>query len=45
MFNIDEALRHIVENEGSDLHLKVPSPPMMRVHGSLQPIPLSLIHI
>ena len=23
--------------EGSDLHLKVPSPPLMRVHGALQP--------
>ena len=39
MFNIDEALRHVVENEGSDLHVKVPAPPMMRIHGDLQPIP------
>jgi twitching motility protein PilT len=39
MFDIDAALRHVVETEGSDLHLKVPSPPMIRIHGSLQPIP------
>jgi twitching motility protein PilT len=39
MFNIDEALRHVVENEGSDLHVKVPAPPMMRIHGDLHPIP------
>jgi twitching motility protein PilT len=32
-------LRKVVEREGSDLHLKVPSPPMMRIHGELQPIP------
>ena len=38
MFDIDEALRYVVEHEGSDLHLKVPSPPMMRIHGELRPI-------
>ncbi len=38
MFNIDEALRHVVEQEGSDLHVKVPSPPMIRTHGDLSPI-------
>ena len=38
MFDIDEALRYVVEHEGSDLHIKVPSPPMMRVHGELSPI-------
>jgi twitching motility protein PilT len=27
-----------VSNEGSDLHLKVPSRPLMRVHGSLEPM-------
>ena len=25
--------------EGSDLHLKIPSPPLVRLHGELQPIP------
>ncbi len=28
----------LVEAEGSDLHLKVPAPPMMRVHGRLEPL-------
>jgi twitching motility protein PilT len=37
-FDIDEALRYVVEREGSDLHLKVPSPPMARIHGELCPI-------
>jgi twitching motility protein PilT len=38
MFDIDAALRHVVELEGSDLHVKVDSPPMIRVHGELAPI-------
>jgi twitching motility protein PilT len=38
MFDIDQALRHLVEQEGSDLHVKVPSPPVVRVHGELRPI-------
>jgi twitching motility protein PilT len=38
MFDIDQALRHLVEQEGSDLHIKVPSPPIIRVHGELRPI-------
>jgi twitching motility protein PilT len=37
-FDIDAALRYVVEQEGSDLHVKVPSPPMVRVHGKLRPI-------
>jgi twitching motility protein PilT len=37
-FDIDAALRYVVESEGSDLHLKVDSPPMARVHGALRPI-------
>ena len=37
-FDIDSALRHTVANDGSDLHLKVGSPPMTRVHGTLVPI-------
>ena len=39
MFDIDQALMHVIETEGSDLHLKVPSPPVIRRHGSLMPIP------
>ena len=37
-FDIDAALRYVVEQEGSDLHVKVPSPPIVRVHGELRPI-------
>src|SRR5215210_3249281 len=39
MFEIDSALHYLIEREGSDLHVKVPSPPMVRVHGELRPIP------
>src|SRR4051812_4138545 len=38
MFDIDDALRHLIVNEGSDLHLKVPSPPIVRIHGKMTPI-------
>ena len=37
-FDIDAALRYVVDREGSDLHVKVPSPPMARVHGVLRAI-------
>jgi twitching motility protein PilT len=37
-FDIDAALRYVVEREGSDLHVKVPAPPMARVHGVLRAI-------
>jgi twitching motility protein PilT len=37
-FDVDAALRYVVEHEGSDLHVKVASPPMARVHGALKPI-------
>ena len=35
MFDVDAALRRLIEAEGSDLHLTVPSPPLMRLHGDL----------
>jgi twitching motility protein PilT len=35
MFDMDSALRTLVEREGSDLHIKVASPPVMRLHGDL----------
>jgi twitching motility protein PilT len=38
MFDIDTALRTLVEAGGSDLHLKVSTPPMMRLHGDLVPM-------
>ncbi|HSO97579.1 MAG TPA: PilT/PilU family type 4a pilus ATPase [Solirubrobacteraceae bacterium] len=39
MFELPDALRHVVLHEGSDLHLKVDSPPLVRIHGHLAPIP------
>ena len=38
MFVLDDALRRMVDMGGSDLHLKVPSAPMIRLNGVLQPI-------
>jgi twitching motility protein PilT len=38
MFQIDDALMRLIEDEGSDLHLKVPAKPIIRRHGKLQPI-------
>jgi twitching motility protein PilT len=35
MFDIREALRELVAKEGSDLHVKVHSKPLYRVHGDL----------
>jgi twitching motility protein PilT len=35
MFDVMPALRELVEKEGSDLHLKVGSSPLYRVHGEL----------
>src|SRR5205085_12691565 len=39
VFEIDAALHQLVEAGGSDLHLKVGTPPLMRVNGALGPIP------
>src|SRR3712207_8297368 len=38
-FDLDHALRYLVASEGSDLHLKVPSRPLVRVSGQLEPMP------
>jgi twitching motility protein PilT len=38
MLDLHEALSYVVRNEGSDLHLKVPSRPVARVHGQLRPL-------
>jgi twitching motility protein PilT len=35
---IDKLFRALVKLEGSDLHLKVGSPPFVRVHGTLRPL-------
>ena len=37
-FDLQAALRTVVEADGSDLHLKVPALPQIRIKGSLQPI-------
>src|SRR3954468_10667435 len=39
MFDVHVALRALVEAGGSDLHLKVPSPPLLRLDGELRPLP------
>ncbi len=36
---LDEFLLYLLEQGGSDLHLTLASPPMIRVHGDLEPIP------
>jgi twitching motility protein PilT len=38
MFDVDTALQKLVEAGGSDLHLKVATPPTMRLHGELVPL-------
>jgi twitching motility protein PilT len=38
MFDIDAALMKVIEVDGSDLHLKVPSRPIVRRNGKLMPI-------
>jgi twitching motility protein PilT len=37
-FDLDYCLRHLIESGGSDLHLKVPAPPVMRVDGAMRAI-------
>ena len=39
MFDLSAALDRVTEWGGSDLHLKHGSPPLIRLHGELQPIP------
>ena len=38
-FDLQRALQTLIEQEGSDLHLKVPSQPLCRINGELTPIP------
>jgi twitching motility protein PilT len=37
-FDLHFCLGHLIEKGGSDLHLKVPAPPVMRIDGSMEPI-------
>src|SRR4051812_6525103 len=39
MLDVNACLGHLVHSGGSDLHLKVPSPPLVRRDGDLVPIP------
>src|SRR5256884_1765558 len=39
MLDLESALRRVIEMDGSDLHLKVPSRPLIRRLGHLEPIP------
>jgi twitching motility protein PilT len=39
MLDINACLRHLVQTGGSDLHIKVPSPPLIRLDGELVPVP------
>jgi twitching motility protein PilT len=36
---VEQALHYLVEKGGSDLHLTVGAPPLVRLHGALLPIP------
>lgn len=36
MVDIDALLKRVVEKEGSDLHMRVPSPPIIRIDGELR---------
>src|SRR5690242_20557533 len=37
VFDVHAALRDLVAQEGSDLHLKAGAPPLFRIHGKLGP--------
>jgi twitching motility protein PilT len=37
-FDLHFCLGHLIDKGGSDLHLKVPAPPVMRVDGQMRPI-------
>lgn len=39
MVDVDAVLRHLHEAGGSDLHVKVPAKPTMRLNGALSPVP------
>ena len=43
--NMKELLTRMIEEGASDLHIVVGAPPIIRLHGSVEPLQLSLIHI
>ena len=40
-FGLLQALQYLCDQEGSDLHVKAGSPPMVRISGELTPLPLA----
>ena len=38
-FDVHQSLQYLADKQGSDLHIKVGSPPMVRLAGELEPIP------
>ena len=40
-FNLQAALQYLCDQEGSDLHVKAGSPPMVRISGELTPLPVA----
>ena len=40
-FALQHALQYLCDQEGSDLHIKAGSPPMVRISGELTPLPLA----
>jgi twitching motility protein PilT len=38
-FDLRSALQYLADQDGSDLHVKVGSPPMVRISGELRPVP------
>jgi len=42
-FILEDLLRMMSENKSSDLHLAVGSPPLMRIHGELTPMPFQVL--
>ena len=43
MLELDELLRFAVDADASDLHVKVGSPPFIRIHGALEPAPFDSV--
>ncbi|MFZ1997634.1 MAG: type IV pilus twitching motility protein PilT, partial [Solirubrobacteraceae bacterium] len=39
--SLQQALQYLCDQEGSDLHIKAGSPPMVRISGELSPLPLA----
>ena len=40
-FSLIQSLQYLCDQEGSDLHIKAGSPPMIRISGELTPLPMA----